>query len=84
MGQVLCRPDDDETKPSLLERIVDKSRDITDLIVENKAKFKDSLVRHINEPKDSLKLQNSPTRQRMNSSCIGSGSKFDASKIKLG
>jgi len=33
IGQILCRPDEDESIPSLLERIVDKSRLIADLIV---------------------------------------------------
>ncbi len=34
IGQILCRPDDDDSIPSLLEKIVDKSRLIADLIIK--------------------------------------------------
>lgn len=34
IGQILCRPDEDESQPSLLERIVDKARLIADMKVK--------------------------------------------------
>lgn len=32
IGQILCRPDEDESQPSLLERLIDKARLIADMI----------------------------------------------------
>ena len=40
IGKILCRPDEDDTVPSLLERIVNKSRMIADMIAKKKEKFK--------------------------------------------
>jgi hypothetical protein len=84
IGQILCRPDDDETVPSLLERIVEKSRLIADLIVQKKEKFKDSHLRYINDEKSMLSTKNSDLgeegspnkgRHRTNSSYMGFQSK---------
>lgn len=34
IGQILCRPDEDDSLPSLLERIVEKARLITDMMIK--------------------------------------------------
>ena len=45
IGQILCRPDDDETVLSLLERIVNKARLIADMMLRMQAKLKDTNLR---------------------------------------
>jgi hypothetical protein len=45
IGQILCRPDDDETQLSLLERLIDKARLIADMICKMQVKIKDSNLR---------------------------------------
>lgn len=47
IGQILCRPDEDDTLPSLLERIVEKARLITDMMFKMQAKFVDYKLRSI-------------------------------------
>jgi hypothetical protein len=47
IGQILCRPDSDDTCPSILEKIVKKARLVTDLIVKKQQKFKDSNIRNL-------------------------------------
>jgi len=47
IGSILCRPDDDDQVPSLLERIVDKARLIADMLVKMQSKSKDSQLRDI-------------------------------------
>lgn len=42
IGQILCRPDEDDTLPSLLERIVDKARLITDMMYKLQGRYRDS------------------------------------------
>jgi hypothetical protein len=32
IGQILCRPDEDDSMPSLLERLIDKARLIADMM----------------------------------------------------
>lgn len=49
IGQILCRPDEDETQLSLLERIVKKARLITDMMMKMQTKVKDSNLRNIND-----------------------------------
>ena len=44
IGQILCRPDDDETVPSLLENIVSKAELCANLRVQLQKKFKDAMV----------------------------------------
>lgn len=52
IGQILCRPDEDDTLPSLLEKIVQKARQITDMMVKMQMKYKDSKLRAINSRRD--------------------------------
>ena len=48
IGQILCRPDEDDTLPSFLEKIVQKARQITDMIFKMQ-KYSDSKLRSIND-----------------------------------
>lgn len=52
IGQLLCRPDEDDTQPSLLERIVDKARLIADMMVKMQSKVTDSNLRNIDDRKN--------------------------------
>lgn len=47
IGQILCRPDEDDSMPSLLEKIVQKARQITDMMIKMQMKYKDSKLRAI-------------------------------------
>ena len=47
--KILCRPDEDESMPSLLERIVDKARLIADMMTQMQRKSKDSNLRSIDK-----------------------------------
>jgi DNA-binding transcriptional MerR regulator len=49
IGQILCRPDEDDSMPSLLEKIVQKARQITDMMIKMQMKYKDSKLRAINK-----------------------------------
>ena len=40
IGQILCRPDDDEEAPSLLEKIVNKAQLLANLRIQLDSKFK--------------------------------------------
>lgn len=44
IGQFICRPDDDEEAPSLLEKIVDKAQLYTNTRLQLQSKFKNALV----------------------------------------
>lgn len=44
IGQILCRPDDDEEVPSLLENIVRKAQLCANLRLQMQSKFKDSMI----------------------------------------
>jgi hypothetical protein len=52
IGQILCRPDEDDSMPSLLEKIVQKARQITDMMIKMQMKYKDSKLRAINKGGD--------------------------------
>lgn len=52
IGQILCRPDEDDTLPSLLERIVDKARLITDMMFKMQGKFVDYKLRSIGKEQE--------------------------------
>jgi len=41
---VLCRPDEDDTQPSLLEKIVDRAQLCSNLKLKMQNKFRDSLL----------------------------------------
>jgi hypothetical protein len=45
IGQILCRPDEDDTLPSLLERIVEKARLITDMMIKMQGKYIDNKLK---------------------------------------
>ena len=47
IGQILCRPDDDDTEPSILETIVHRSRHVADHKATYNNKVKDSSLRLI-------------------------------------
>ena len=47
IGQILCRPDDDEEAPSLLEKIVDKAQLCANLRLQMLSKVKHSMVKLI-------------------------------------
>lgn len=47
IGQILCRPDEDDSLPSLLERIVEKARLIADMMCKMQTKIKDTNLRSI-------------------------------------
>ncbi len=49
MKEILCRPDEDDSQPSLLEKIVDKARLIADMMMKMNSKLKDSNLRDIYE-----------------------------------
>lgn len=49
IGQILCRPDDDETIPSLLENIVKKAELCAKLRVQQQRKFKNAMVSLVDE-----------------------------------
>jgi len=57
IGQILCRPDEDDSQPSLLERIVDKARLIADMMWRIQSKIKDSNLRQIEDPKKVSNFQ---------------------------
>lgn len=44
IGQIMCRPDDDEDAPSLLESIVNKAQLCANLRLQMQKKFKDSMI----------------------------------------
>jgi len=44
IGQIMCRPDDDEEQPSLLEKIVNKAQLCANLKLQMQSKFKDSMI----------------------------------------
>ena len=44
IGQIMCRPDDDEEAPSLLEKIVNKAQLCANLQLKMQSKFKDSMI----------------------------------------
>ena len=46
IGQILCRPDDDEEAPSLLEKLVKKAELCANLRLLQIRKFKDSMISH--------------------------------------
>jgi len=54
IGQILCRPDDDDTQPSLLERIIDKARLIADMMMKLQSNIKDSNLRNIDSKKNGF------------------------------
>lgn len=60
IGQILCRPDDDDSVESLLEKLVIKARQNADFIVNKIIREKDSLLRnldfvlHENDEKDDF------------------------------
>ena len=71
IGQILCRPDEDDSIPSLLEKIVQKTRQITDMMVKMQMKYKDSKLRAINtrgskDTMEEIKLVDNK-RSRVNS-----------------
>lgn len=73
IGQILCRPDDDETVPSLLEDIVKKAELCANLRALQQKKFKDSMIRLIDEPQGrNVRMRNKPPalRSRMSNLCI--------------
>lgn len=47
IGQILCRPDDDEEQPSLLEQIVKKARVCANMMAQMQTRIKDSQLRLI-------------------------------------
>ena len=44
IGQIMCRPDDDEEAPSLLEKIVNKAQLCANLQLQMRSKVKDSMI----------------------------------------
>ena len=42
IGQILCRPDDDDGQPSILEQIVKKARTCANMMAQMQTKIKDS------------------------------------------
>lgn len=82
IGQILCRPDEDDSLPSLLEKIVHKARQITDMIVKMQMKYKDSKLRAINsnlvakeksQEMEEIKFGEEFKRQRVNSNYQNGG-----------
>ena len=49
----MCRPDDDEEAPSLLENIVNKAQLCANLRLQMQRKFKDSVLSHLSNDIDS-------------------------------
>jgi DNA-binding transcriptional MerR regulator len=49
IGQILCRPDEDDSMPSLLERLIDKARLITDMMQKMQTQTKDGNLRSIEQ-----------------------------------
>lgn len=47
IGQILCRPDEDDTLPSILEQIVKKARHVANMMAQMQSKIKDSTLRLI-------------------------------------
>lgn len=47
IGQILCRPDDDDEQPSLLEQIVKKARACASMMAQIQNRIKDSTLRMI-------------------------------------
>lgn len=47
IGQILCRPDEDETQPSLLEQIVRRARMCANMMAQVETRIKDSNLRLI-------------------------------------
>lgn len=47
IGQILCRPDEDDSVESLLEKLVTKARQNADFIVNKIIREKDSLLRNL-------------------------------------
>ena len=82
IGQILCRTDEDDSLPSLLEKIVHKARQITDMIVKMQMKYKDSKLRAINSnlvakeksrEMEEIKFGEEFKRQRVNSNYQNGG-----------
>ena len=49
IGRILCRPDEDDGIPSLLEKIVQKAELCSNLVREHKRKFEDSMLFMVDE-----------------------------------
>lgn len=72
IGQILCRPDEDDSMPSLLEKIVQKARQITDMMIKMQMKYKDSKLRAIQNNNNRALNQNGwETEQTMEEIKLG-------------
>ena len=83
IGKILCRPDDDETQFSLLERIVDKARLITDMMCKMRSKIKDSNLRsidHNNSKYNGLDIEAIKKHTKKTNSVVGA----DEEELKFG
>ena len=61
IGQILCRPDEDDEQPSLLEEIVQKARMCANMMAQIQTRIKDSTLRLI-LPSNSLAQNKNPRR----------------------
>lgn len=66
IGQILCRPDEDDGQPSILEQIVKKARTCGNMLAQMQTKIKDSQLRLILPQTES----NDRKHQRRNSLMI--------------
>lgn len=55
IGEILCRPDEDDTKPSLLENIVSKAKLCSSLKQKMQSKIKDSMLFVVGEQPQNKK-----------------------------
>lgn len=60
IGQILCRPDDDETVPSLLEKLVKKAELCANLRLNQQRQFKTSMVSLIDQSEPEPRTRNKP------------------------
>lgn len=73
IGEILCRPDDDPTAPSILEGLVKSARLITDAMYNYQSKIKDTNLRSIDyqdgktSKNDSGLWEKQPARNRLGS-----------------
>jgi len=69
--QILCRPDEDDSQPSLLDRIVDKARLISDMMSKLQIKNKGSNLRSIDKDTIDQRINGALPKRKHTHSTVG-------------
>ena len=63
IGSILCRPDDDENVPSLLEKLVKKAELCANLRINQQRKFKASMISLVNDGNPQYRVRRRPAQR---------------------